>query len=341
MPDYNLAYLLAPSAPPRGGRFLRRLFHLLVFVAIVCGAGAAYQAWEVRGETQKFPPPGQMVDIGGRRLHLLCIGEGAPIVLFESSGLGSAVSADRVRNEIAKQTRVCSYDRRGMGWSDPGPSGPITVNQFVDDLDQLLTRAKLPPPYIVVAASFGGLTAEMFARRYPDRVAGLVFLDAANSVALERVLPKIADYYPKTACLAQPAAMVGLVRVVDPLGLRKDNDETSISRIYRSEPMQTICGIVRGADQSLAEFRAAPPLSRDVPLTVLIAGAPRPMLPLGVRLVDPDLLREAQREFAGHSSKGSWRVVERSDHLIASSDPGAVSAAILEQLGPQRSTVRR
>jgi len=117
----------------RGGRFLRRLFHLLVFVAIVCGAGAAYQAWEVSAETQKFPPPGQLVDIGGRRLHLLCVGEGAPIVLFESSGLGSAVSADRVRNEIAKQTRVCSYDRRGMGWSDPGPSGPITVNQFVDE----------------------------------------------------------------------------------------------------------------------------------------------------------------------------------------------------------------
>ena len=333
---------MASTAPPRRGRFLRRLFHLSVFIFIVCGAGAAYQAWEVRGETQKFPPPGQLVDIGGRRLHLLCIGEGAPIVLFESSGLGSAVSADRVRNEIAKRTRVCSYDRRGMGWSDPGPSGPITVNQFVDDLDQLLAHAKLPPPYVVVSASFGGLTTEMFARRHPDLIAGLVFLDAANSVALERVLPKIADYYPKTACLAQPAAMIGLVRAVDPLGLRKDSDEVSISRIYRSEPMQTICGIVRGADQSLAEFRAAPPLSRDVPLTVLIAGAPRPMLPLGVRLVDPDLVREAQREFAGHSSKGSWRIVERSDHLIATSDPAAVTAAILEQLGPQRSaTVRR
>ena len=323
---------MATTAPPRRGRFLRRLFHLLVFIAIVCGAGAGYQAWEVRAETEKFPPPGRLVDIGGRRLHLLCVGEGAPIVLFESSGFGSAVSAERVRNEIAKRTRVCSYDRRGMGWSDPGPSGAITVNQFVDDLDQLLTRAELRPPYVVVSASIGGLTAEMFARRHPERVVGMVFLDAANSVALERVLPKIADYYPGTACFARAAAMVGLVRAIDPLGLRKDNDEMAISRIYRPEPMQTICGMVRGADQSLAEFRAAPPLSRDVPLTVLIAGAPRPILPLGIRLVDPDLLRDAQREFAGHSSKGSWRLLERSDHLIAISEPDAVSAAIISQL---------
>ena len=327
---------MASTAPPRRGRFLRRLFHLLVFIAIVCGAGAAYQAWEVRAETATFPPPGRLVDIGGRRLHLLCVGEGAPIVLFESSGFGSAISAERVRNEIAKRTRVCSYDRRGMGWSDAGPSGAITVNQFVDDLDQLLKNADLRPPYVVVSASIGGLTAEMFARRHPEQIAGLVFLDAANSLSLERVLPKIADYYPATACLAKPAAMVGLVRAVDPLGLRKDNDAMTISRVYRPEPMQTICGMVRGADQTLAQFRAAPPLSRDVPLTVLIAGAPRPMLPLGIRLVDPDLLRGAQREFAGQSSKGTWRLLERSDHLIATSEPDVVSAAIIEQLGPHR-----
>ena len=330
---------MASTAPPRRGRFLRLLFQLSIVVAIVCGAGAGYQAWAVSGETAKFPPPGQLVDIGGRRLHLVCLGTGSPIVLFETSGFGSALESLAVRTDVAKHTRVCSYDRRGMGWSDPGPSGPITVGNLVDDLDQLLQRANLPPPYVVVSASIGGLTTELFARRHPDRVVGLVFLDATNSVALARMLPQIKKYTPQVACLAGPAVTVGLVRAVDPLGLRAQNDLVSISRIYRPAPMESICGLVRGADESLAEFVAAPPLARDVPLTVLIAGASRAMLPLGVRLVDPDDMRTAQQEFAKLSTKGVAQIVQYSDHLIANSEPGVVTAAILEQVG--RSTPMR
>jgi len=114
--------------------------------------------------------------------------------------------------------------------------------------------------------------------------------------------------------------------------LRAQNDEVSISRIYRFAPMEAICGLVRGADGTLAELSAAPPLAREVPLAVLIAGASRAVLPLGVRLVDPNDLRTAQLEFAKLSTKGVAQVVQYSDHLIANSQPDAVTAAILAQL---------
>lgn len=321
-------------SPPRR-RLFRRLLLITAVIGLPAGGGSVYQSAAVRREAERFPPPGQLVEIGGRRLHVICIGEGSPVVLFEASGFGSALSAGTVRAEIAKRTRVCSYDRVGMGWSDASASSAITIGQLVDDLDRLLVAAHLPPPYVVVTASVGGLITELFARRHPEQVAGLLFLDAGNSVALERVLPRIGPMERETVCLARVAATIGIVRAVDPFGLRKENDERGISRLYRVEPMQTLCGLVRGAAASLEEFRAAPPLRRDVPLTVLIAGTPRGILPFGLRVIDPEDAQAAQRELSTHSTRGTWRVVERSGHLIASSQPDVVTAAVLELLKPR------
>src|SRR6476620_5695720 len=159
-------------------RKLRRtlLISICVFLALL-SSGALYQTLCVRREAARFPPPGHLIDIGGRRLHLLCIGQGEPAVIFEPGALQTAVSSEQARVEVSSQTRVCSYDRMGSGWSDPGPAGPISVGQLAADLRLLLDRAGVPPPYILVPGSFGGLTAEMFARQYPERIAGLVFLD--------------------------------------------------------------------------------------------------------------------------------------------------------------------
>jgi protein-S-isoprenylcysteine O-methyltransferase Ste14 len=91
---------------------------VLALVAAVPLAGLIYEAAEDARATEAFPAPGKLVDIGGRRLHLLCMGEGSPTVMFETSGFGSAVSATRVRERVSGRTTVCSYDRAGMGWSD-------------------------------------------------------------------------------------------------------------------------------------------------------------------------------------------------------------------------------
>ena len=100
-------------------------------------------------------PDAGTVDVGGRRLHLICIGEGQPAVIFEPSAFGNGLSSSRARTEISATTRVCSYDRMGTGWSDPGPA-VISAGVLADDLDHLLSRAGIPPPYVLVPSSIGG-----------------------------------------------------------------------------------------------------------------------------------------------------------------------------------------
>jgi pimeloyl-ACP methyl ester carboxylesterase len=107
----------------------------------------------------------------------------------------------------------------GMGWSDPGPA-IISVGALADDLERLVDRAGLQKPCVLVSASIGGLTAELFARRHPDQVAGLVFADAADSVVLERFASRVTSTLTEEVCLAKVAARLGLLRLIDPLGLR-------------------------------------------------------------------------------------------------------------------------
>jgi len=96
--------------------WLRKLSRVLLTIVCVLMAlllsGMLYQSWCVRREAARFPPPGRLVDIGGRRLHLLCIGQGEPTVIFEPGALQTSVSSELTRVEVGSQTRVCSYDRR-------------------------------------------------------------------------------------------------------------------------------------------------------------------------------------------------------------------------------------
>jgi pimeloyl-ACP methyl ester carboxylesterase len=124
----------------------------------------------------RYPPPGRMIDIGGRRLHLYETGQGSPTVVLEAGIAATSLSWRPVQSEIAKFARVVSYDRAGLGWSDAA-STPLTLTRLVDDLHSLLDCAHLPQPYILVAHSFGGLIVRAYARRYPEAVAGAVLVD--------------------------------------------------------------------------------------------------------------------------------------------------------------------
>ena len=309
-------------------------------------SGALYQTLTVRREAARFPPPGQLVDIGGRRLHLICIGQGEPAVIFEPGALQTSVSSELARVEVSSQTRVCSYDRMGTGWSDPGPPGPISAGELAEDLRLLLDRAGIPPPYILVPTSFGGLTAELFARRYPERVAGLVFLDAANSVVLERGIATIGLRKAGSVCLARVAARLGILRIFDPLGLRSSSAQPGrvIALLYRAEPMDTICAMTRGLPGSAQELRDAPALPPQLPLVVLSHDKAAGFIPPGVGFLSRDpryalFMNEwpsLQQEFSRRSRRGTWWTVPGTDHLIAGSQPHAVAATILEMLAQVR-----
>ncbi len=123
-------------------------------------------------------PPGRLVQLDTHRLHLHCAGEGRPTVVFEAALGASSLSWVHVQPAIARITRTCTYDRAGLGWSDPGPL-PRTAGRIANELHTLLQRSATPPPYVLVGHSFGGLVAELFALRHTDDVCALILIEPA------------------------------------------------------------------------------------------------------------------------------------------------------------------
>ncbi len=310
-------------------------------LVLAAAAGALYERYATRRDARQFPPPGQLVDVGGRRLHLICIGSGKPVVLFEQAGFANSASFTIARTALAQRTRVCSYDRMGIGWSDPGPR-KITAGLMADDLRRLLDTARIDQPIVIVASSIGGVTAEYFARRHPERVAGLVFLDAGNGEAVARISESNIPFLVNLGCgVAKAAGSVGFLRLIDPWDLRREKtvqSQRSAALMYGAKPWVMLCGIVRGGPETLAEFAAAPPLRREIPVTALSAETRESLLPPRLALLigtpggDTAALRATHQHLAQGSAYGKWKVVPGSDHLIAGSQPQVVVDEVVEMI---------
>jgi pimeloyl-ACP methyl ester carboxylesterase len=135
------------------------------------------------GQTAHYPAPGRLIQIDGRNLHLYCTGSGSPTVVLEAGGGAFAIDWALVQPHVAATTRVCSYDRAGLGWSDRGRSYEV-VEQIVADLHSGLQAAGEKGPYVLVGASIGGIYIRAYQRSHPDEVAALVFTNSANRVGL-------------------------------------------------------------------------------------------------------------------------------------------------------------
>jgi pimeloyl-ACP methyl ester carboxylesterase len=145
---------------------------LPVLTALCAGTGLSAQQPDIG------PPPGRLVDIGDRKLHLNCTGAGSPTVVLENGASAFAIDWTLVQQEVARTNRVCSYDRAGSGWSDS--STAATRGTVTRDLHSLLQIAGEAPPYVMVGASAGGLYVRLYQSEYPDQVAGMVLVDPAS-----------------------------------------------------------------------------------------------------------------------------------------------------------------
>src|SRR4051812_33902159 len=176
-------------------RWTMRVFVMLGAFALVAAlSGATYQWIRTRQELTATPPPGQLVDIGGYRLHVWCTGEGAPAVILDTGLGGTSADWGFVQPDVARFTRVCSYDRAGMGYSDPGPS-PRTARRIARELAELVVRSGIPGPVVLVGASIAGFDVRVFASDHPERAAGLVLVDASHEDQAHEV-PRMARFVP-------------------------------------------------------------------------------------------------------------------------------------------------
>ena len=157
----------------------RVLIGLLVTLLALAGIGATYQAIGTVRDARAFPPPGEMVDVGGYKMHIVCSGpqnaEGSTVIL-DHVGAANTAQWGLVQPEIAKSTRVCAYDRAGFGWSERGLT-PRDGRQSMHELHTLLEKAAIPGPYLLVGHSYGANVARLYVAEYPAEVVGMVLVD--------------------------------------------------------------------------------------------------------------------------------------------------------------------
>lgn len=268
-------------------------------------------------------PPGRLVDVGGRYMHLYCIGHGAPTVVLDSGLGGTSLEWQAVMRRIGGPLRVCAYDRAGYGWSEMGPP-PRTSSQHANDLYLLLSNAGEEGPFVLVGHSYGGYTAQLFARRYPFLVAGLVLVDAAHPEQVERFLA------PPYEVRIAPSTGFGLVRFggtpVPHPALSRSARELSDFQYHNWRARRTLSYELLGWRESEADLRAEPPL-RPLPLVVLTRGKRAwPQGPHGDAL--EQLWMTLQSELAAQSPTSAHLLARASGHQIHLDQPDLTAFAI-------------
>jgi pimeloyl-ACP methyl ester carboxylesterase len=187
----------------------------LLGIYALSALGGGYERVRESLDRRMYVAPGQLVDVGGHRLHLRCAGSGSPTVILES-GLGeSAAYWGWISTAVAHDTRVCVYDRAGRGWSDPA-SGPQDGVAVVTDLHILLDRGHVPGPFVLVGHSSGAQYVRIFAGRYPEQVAGMVLLDGQPAEAFEGLpsFPAFYNGFRRVSPLLPSLARLGVGRLV-------------------------------------------------------------------------------------------------------------------------------
>ena len=159
------------------------LLWLVVALLALAVVGAIYQAVATERAERAYPPPGEMVDVGGHSLHINCVGEGSPTVVLDAGTGGMSANWVLVQREVSHTTRVCAYDRAGMGWSEMGPE-PRDAKRITGELHALFEGAGIEDPYVMVGHSFGGLYAQTYAARYPEEVAGVGLVQSSHPDSL-------------------------------------------------------------------------------------------------------------------------------------------------------------
>src|SRR6266511_2788731 len=204
----------------KGRGCLNWLGRIMISIMGLSLLGYIFEPMAEAADAKAYPPPGQMVDVGGYRLHINCTGEGSPTVVIESGWGDMSASWGWVQPEVAKTTRICTYDRAGMGWSEASPE-PRVAREYAKELHTLLAKANEPGPYVLVGHSMGGFTILVYAHDYPDEVSGLVLVDS-QALPPTNATPKPTPK-PGATSLVSLIARIGVMRLLaGPLGAIQD-----------------------------------------------------------------------------------------------------------------------
>ena len=260
-------------------------------------------------------PLDEKVDVGGYKLRIICTGQGTPIVIVDAGYAEPAVESGNwlnVRYGVEKTTRICVYDRAGLGWSGVARTQARTSQDMVEDLHTLLVNANVPGPYILVGHLFGGFNVRLYASQYPDEVVGMVLVDSDHP-----------DYEPETLAVLPPESPgePDILKSMRTYGLYPDPS-------YNPERLDFIA--------SAAQVRAADPLG-DLPLVVLTRSpnpasgcCVDPTLPPDISAKMVQVWQDLQIDLTGLSSNSTHIVATKAGPFIQVEEPQLVIDAILK-----------
>ena len=315
---------------------------ILLIAGLILSTG--YQSFASANDLKAYPASGQMVDVGGHRLHIYCAGEGSPTVLMEAGMSGWSTDWILVQPEIAKKTRVCTYDRAGYGWSEEGPQ-PRDSRQVATELHTLLIEAGIDGEIILVGHSLGGLFVQYYARTYSEQVAGIVLVDSVHPEQSSQMKEDVRKKYEGNL-----RALTLLTKIIAPTGLLRlaNQPETIIAGKlpfeyqsmvralgFQSKAYRALDEEMASFEQSQIEVQNAEPLPK-VPL-VVISSASLKNFPPGF---SGDYMKSLWAELQADLTKSATMphvIAEESGHYVHIDQPELVIETIVEIVN----TIRR
>lgn len=298
------------------------LLNPVLAVLLLFSLGGAYETVG-RSVDADLAMRGQLVDVGPYRLHLACTGSGGPTVILEPGGGASAATLGWIAPTVARDTRVCVYDRAGRGWSDAASSPPDGA-QIAIDLHTLLDRARVPGPYVLAGHSFGGLYVMSFAAQYPEQVAGMVLVDSTAPTSTPISPQDVGSYsfVKHLSVLVSTSSRLGVGRLIARSGFSElpsqSRDEARASAATAKEMASFI-------DEYAVAHRSASEAGE------LVALDHKPLIVLTADRGNLEGWTTAQDKLATLSSNSLHRVVAGASHESLLENPdhaAAVSRAI-------------
>jgi pimeloyl-ACP methyl ester carboxylesterase len=291
--------------------FIARRIGLLVLCAAISGQPAVAQ--RIARNVRQSSWSEKLVDVGGRRLYIKCSGvtrKAMPVVVMDAGMANTSDVWSLVQPKVGQFARACSYDRAGLGKSDRGPQAR-TSQDIVNDLHNLLAKAGIHPPYVLVGHSLGGMNARLYASTYPKEVVGMVLVDSTHEEENDRMVALLPQEILKKA---KPEDMI--IRSAEDIDFNK----------------------------SVAQVRAAN-WHRDIPLIVLTRGSatfnPNDYTVPSLAPKFEEIRLELQKELVRRSSKGKQIIAEKSGHNIHRDQPELIIDAIREIMDEVKSTATR
>ena len=314
---------------------------ILVLVLVTLAAGAIAKS----NLAKAHPAPGQLVDVGGYKMHIYCTGQGSSTVILGGGTLENSLFWAGVQPEVARYTRVCSYDRAGSGWSEPGPQ-PRTATIMAEELHTLLVNAHIEGPYVLVGHSMGGLLMRVYTYNYPEEVVGMIMVDSLHEGQIVR-LPEIQKRLLQEGI--RQVRMLALLRSTNVMalapqfipnpGIPDDAYAQLQATTATSEIFETNVAELEVMEASFNEVLALRIASfGDLPLIVLSAGLKEttPSLSDAENQQRLDEWQALQSELVTLSTNSKQIIAEQSGHNIQLDQPELVIESIREMLDALR-----